>query len=218
MNNVDCCNLALSRIGFGTQRQITTLTPPDDTDYAEACARILPTLLALVLEEFPWPFARLCKALAVSTVTVPSGWTYAYAVPADARHVFHVEQDGFIPSWLDLDAQRNRWEVMADPSGSGQIIVSDTVDAWAWYTRDVTELQFASESFGDAVAWRLAAELGLGLKADASLSKNAMAFYNHAVDVALSKALNQRGGQVRVTAESIIARGGQTAAAWPLRA
>jgi hypothetical protein len=205
MDNVDCCNLALSRIGHGTLRPISALT--DNTEHAQACARVFPRILAMVLEEYVWPFARTCKALAATTADAPSGWSYAYAVPSDARSVLYVEGEDFIPEWLPLSESRSRWEIHADPATSGQLIVSDVPDAWAYYIRDVTQLQFTPELFGDLVAWRLAAEVGLGLKADAKLCQNAMQFYTQALDVAVSKAANQHGGRPRMQAESVIARG-----------
>jgi len=216
VDNVDCCNLALSRIGFGTLRPITALT--DNTEHGAACARVFPMILRMVMEEFPWPFARKSVALAEMTSDPPSGWGYSYAVPADAASVLYVESEDFVPEWLPLNDYRNRWEIHADPDSSGQIIVSDIPDAWAYYIRDVTELQFTPSLFGDLVAWRVAAEVGLGLKASVDICKNATQFYVQALDVAVSKAMSQRGGALRVPAESILVRGTgiSSAPAWPI--
>lgn len=205
MNNVEACNLALSRCGHGAQQAIQSLS--ENTEKAQVCARVFPSALRAVLAEFPWPFARVSVALAENTFDPPSGWAYSYAMPADAMNVRYVESEGFIPDWLGLNDQRNGWEVMADPSADGRILVSNVPDAWCYYTKAITELLYADELVADAVAWRVAGEIALGLKADAKLAQWAGQFYTQALDKAVAVAMNQRGGQIRQQAESVSVRG-----------
>jgi hypothetical protein len=205
MNNVEAANLALSRIGQGTLRPISALS--DNTEHAAACDRVFQTTLRAVLSEFTWPFARACAALGELTLDPIPGWEYAYSLPATALSLRYVESDGFVPDWISLSRQVSRWEVMAHPIDDGQIIVTDTPEAFAWYTKAITEVLYTSELFGQAFAWRLAAEVALGLKADPKLAENAMNMYAGALDVAICAAINQRGGQLPMEAETVLARG-----------
>lgn len=205
MDNVKACNLALSRIGFGAQRPIVALT--DDTEYAQCCDRVFQDTVRAVLSEHSWPWANKSVALALTSFDAPSGWTYAYAMPNDAISIVHVEADGFVPDWISNNDSRNRWEIYANSSTDGQIICTDLAEAWVFYQKEITELQFTSELFGQAVAWRLASELALGLKADAKLAQWAMQMYVPALDMAVAQAANQRGGKLRGTPESVALRG-----------
>lgn len=214
MNNVEACNLALSRIGHGAQRAIQSLDPLEDTEQAQACDRVFAPIFRAMLTEFSWPFARVSAALAENTFDAPSGWQHSYRMPANALGMRYVEIDGFVPDWLGLSEHRSRWEVMADPSADGKIICTDHALAFAFYTKEITQLTFTDELFADAFAWRLAGEVALGLKADAKLSQWAGQMYRQTLDIAVCVAMNQAGGQMRPAAESIAVRSAYVRDPW----
>lgn len=207
MNNIECANLAASRVGFGGQHRITNLET-DDSELAECVRRVFQPALFAVLAEFSWPFARTARALSESSAEVPPGWQYAYTLPTNALSIRYVADDGFVPDWLALSAHVPRWEIMAHPTIDGQIIVTDVPDAYVWFTKKITEVAFTTEPFGQAVAWRVAAELGVGLRADARLVQKAEQNYVGAVEIAVAHAMNQRGGQLQPDAAVVLARGG----------
>jgi hypothetical protein len=204
VNNIEAANLAISRVGHGTLRAIVALD--DDNPAAQAVSRVFTPVLRMMLSEFSWPFARACAALALNPGDAPSGWAYSYAMPANALSVRYVEADGFVPEWIARNDQLSRWEVMADPASDGQIIVTDTASAFAFYTKAITELAFTSEPFSNAFAWRVASEIALGLEAQPQFAQLAKAEYNLALDIAVSQAMNQHGGWVRTQAESVQVR------------
>lgn len=89
---VDIANMALSYLGISTQVQ--SLTPPDATEQAKACAFWYPICLNELLQMAPWPFAYTSSVLASDaslagasgtiggTLAFP-GFPYAYQLPND---------------------------------------------------------------------------------------------------------------------------------------
>src|SRR5437660_4372060 len=84
------CNLAL--LVIGQSKPITSLTA-DGTEEADVCNAVFEQDRDEVLSELAWPFAtaRVKPAPIVATTlslgAVPSGWLYAFAIPADALRV-----------------------------------------------------------------------------------------------------------------------------------
>lgn len=207
MNNIEAANLALRRAGNGAAYRIENLET-DDTEAAAVVRDLFQATLQPLLEEFPWPFARAVVALAESSADAPPGWTYAYAPPSNARSIRYVADNGFVPDWVSLIECVPRWEVMAHPTENGLILVTDVPEAYAWYTKEITEVAFTNATFADLFAWRLTREVALGLKADANLSLRAERAYEKQLDIAVARAFNERGGQRPIEAASILARGG----------
>jgi len=78
---VDICNLALSFVG--DRANVSSIDPPEGSAQAEHCARWYPIARDRLLSEHNWNFATKRAALALLSSVSISGWSYAYAMPAD---------------------------------------------------------------------------------------------------------------------------------------
>lgn len=210
MNAVEVCNLALGRIGGGASRPITSLT--ESTEAARACNRVFASALQSMLREYRWPFAQASVALAVAAQTVP-GWEYVYAYPEGVLTLHGLADEdvdpGRQPVW------RHPFRVLAATSGESLVIATDLEDAWAHYTLDITNPHFGDALFQDALAWRVAKEVALGLKADPRMAQVASDQYELALSIARAAAYNERGADAPADPEDVRAYGG--AQSYPFR-
>lgn len=198
MNAVEVCNLALGRIGEGASRPIQSLT--ESSEAARACNRVFAITLRALLREFAWPFAQTYVALAPVAQTVP-GWDYVYAYPADCLFLHGLGGSEVDPA--RNPALRHPYKIIAASSGESSVIATDVSDAWAHYTRDVTSPHVGDPLFHDALAWRIASEVAIGLKASPQMAQSAAQQYQ----VALSKAVAAYGnedGDDRVPDDEIV--------------
>lgn len=181
MNQVDVCNLALSRIGHGASSAIVSLE--DASEAARCCKRVFASTMQAVLEEFNWSWAKGVVALSLSTETVP-GYTYVYAYPADCLTIRGISADGYNPT--RSPRYKAPFEVVASSNGESRLIATDLQNAVAFVTRDIKNPAFATNLFCQALAWRLAKELALGLKANPQMAQSAEQEYLIAVSKAVS--------------------------------
>lgn len=217
-SEVGICNKALSRLGI--DQMIESLDDPNTR--ARQCKLHYEETRDEVLADFPWNFAQVAVALSlVSGVSVP-GWSYAYRYPSDClRAQVVTTQDGArLPvssaflSWDIWDYQsqfpidgRIPFRIMADPVTAGaRILLTDIEDAYLWYTRRVTEPNQMPPLFRSALAWRLASEVALGVKADGRLHQNAMEKYLWAVSQGQAHSLNEERPDRARSSPSIQAR------------
>lgn len=202
MNAVELCNLALGRIGEGASRPITALT--ESTDSARACNRVFAPALQSMLREYRWPFAQSSVALATVAQEVP-GWEYVYAYPNGVLTLHGLAEEdvdpGRQPVW------RHPFRVLAATSGESLVIATDLEDAWAHYTLDITNPHFGDALFQDALAWRIAKEVALGLKADPRMAQLAAQQYVDALSLAMAAAYNERGADAPADPEDVRAYG-----------
>lgn len=197
MNTVEVCNLALSRIGRGASRPLVSIN--DESEAARACKRVFAPLLRSLLREYSWPFAMRTVALAPSSSAVP-GWTYVYAMPTDALNILAIT-GGDCDPWLDPARYDRRGFRLI-----GTLIACHESPAYAWYTADVTDPVDGDALFADALAWRLAAELALALKAEPNLHQVAMQNWQMALSKALAAVGNEGRDDTPFEADTIRAR------------
>lgn len=188
-SEVGICNVGLGRIGI--DQFIEDFN--DSNNRARACKTFYVPTRDQVLEDYPWNFAQKVAPLAIVAGDPPPGWQYQYAVPSDcARAQLLTDASGGRFSGLgfgDPYQQLNIWnysaascirapfKIMAAATAPGRIIVTDLQDAYLWYTMRVTDPNSFSALFSSSLSWKLAGELGLVLKADVALSKNAGQVY-----------------------------------------
>lgn len=191
MNQVELCNLALGRIGVGASNPIQSLTT-DTSEEARACARVFAPAMQQVLRApgADWAFCRKARALEPVSQTVP-GWAYVYAYPVDCLRIQALSDSQTDPFRTAVRAQRIAYKLMAATSGEAVVIATDQPDAWAWYTRDATNPHFGDALFQDALAWRIAMEVALGLKADPRLATFARESYSFVLSQAGASAANE---------------------------
>jgi hypothetical protein len=87
-SEVDICNLALANLG--DDATVASLDPPEGSAQADHCARFYPMARDLVLDAHRWSFATRRVSLALLSMTPPSAWLYAYALPGDALNLISV--------------------------------------------------------------------------------------------------------------------------------
>lgn len=185
---VEVCNLALGRIGI--DQLIEDLNDPNTR--ARQCNFHYRLAFDQVVQDFPWNFAQKVVQLAqVVGVTVP-GYAYVYRYPSDCLKA-HVLTDSsgnrmisaanqFYDIWnYGSQALVNmRWPyiVMADPLTPGaRIIATDLPEAYLWHTATVEDINQTSPLFRSALAWKIAGEVALSIRAETRLHTNAVQQY-----------------------------------------
>lgn len=214
--DIDICNFALGRCGIdATIAAFTELSKE-----ARNCARFYPLARDIVLEKVPWPFAVKTAALAqLPASTLLSGFTYGYAIPADAATFLEVISAGDIGSstsyyagcacdapWMPCRDSRYPYRRALGADGETQVILSSLPDAYGVYVAKVTNAQLFSALMVDAIADRLAMELCMPMSADARYFQLAQARFTQTFLDAASRQLEQDRQPKNSDAPSVRAR------------
>lgn len=204
---VDIWNRALLRIA-----QTAQIADVDETSVeAKVCRRVWDDCLGEILEDFPWSFAKAQKAIAELTAVTRVGWEYAYELPSDCL-VPRALLDGEVRFSLVASDANPPWEIQANDARDGKILCtdSDLSDGVLEYTALVTNVVAYPRVFVDALAWRLAAELAIGIKQDHDLHDRIMdprgGAYARAFAHAATLDLRTRGEDQELDPPSIRAR------------
>lgn len=209
MNRVELCNLALGRIGQGASKPIQSIDGTDTSEAARVAQRVFPHAMETVLSEYPWPFAISAAALAAVPQVVP-GWDYVYAYPNNCLNVLALSDAYSDPMRAAQSIARVPFKIVQNLSGEGRVIATDLPEAYAWYTVSMLDPAFGDALFRDALAWRLAMEFALGLKADPRMAQAAGPAYTLALSKAIAKFSNEAGVEREPDVESVRAYGGTT--------
>lgn len=145
---VDICNLALGHLG--DDATVSSIDPPEGSAQAEHCARFYAVARAAVIEMHPWRFATRRADLALSTVTPPGNWFYAYALPnpclkplavllpAGAYGPVDYLTNALLPPGMYGDNAPQDYVVETFDDGTGALY-TNTTDAVLVYLTDVTD-------------------------------------------------------------------------------
>ena len=202
MTQVELVNQALVRIGQ-TKSLLSSMSDPSAT--ARVASAVWDLSRDTVLAAFPWPFAKKTSVLGLLADVERSGWAYAYARPSDCLKVRHL-WDGAGDSNLDL---RIPFEEQGNDAGDGSIILTDQEEAELVYTGRIQTVNAFPPEFCEALAWKLAGELVLGIRLSAELRVNAERFYRAALSEAQAAAANQQQQGLR-SSSFVRIRGGLT--------
>lgn len=152
---VQICNIALSRIG-----QSTRIDSLDEQSLAaELCTLHYDECRQQVLRDFDWPFAEARVYLA-DIGSPPVNWQYRYRYPTDCLKARRITIPGTETPQAD---QRIPYQIVY--AAGGRAIVTNQEQAELAYTVDVEETGYFDPLFVGALAWKLAAELAMGLQA-----------------------------------------------------
>lgn len=166
-SEVEICKLALSNI---RARSINSLT--EASVEAQQCKLKYPIVRDFMLRDTQWQFAREVKALALRT-DEPLEWVYAYQYPSDCLNLRYITGDfGFKEQTAEGIAFRDRHDVwFIEPEkqvpyelgsfSDGKAILTDQKEAYAVYTKRVTDPNQFDSQFLMALSWYLAAELAV---------------------------------------------------------
>lgn len=187
---VTICNMALARLGIDQ----TIENIDDNNNRARACKLFFDEVRDQLLRDYDWNFSLVVLSAALVADTDIPGWQYAYRYPTDCLMLRAISTAsglrlanlpfGFTCTSRDaLQTALGKipFQIQADPSVTGRIVVSDLPEAYFWYTKQITDPNQYDPVFTSALAWRLAGEIGLMVKADPNMSRNAM---NMAISVA----------------------------------
>lgn len=184
---VDIVNMALDRIGV--DHTIESLD--ENNPRARAARRWYPHCRDAALSEAPWNWALRVVALAELVGTPPPGWSKQFRYPTDCLLLRDIVDEGGarwgLTEWVGslyyansylVGRPRYPYEVRGeDVADTGKIILVDLDAPYALYVRKVFDPNQFDVQFVDALAWRLAIELGGTLKAQAELRAQAASAY-----------------------------------------
>lgn len=163
-------NMALGRVS----ENITVDDISETSALAAACRRFYDNARDATLAEFPWGFAKRVGALTAISDPPSTGWTYLYAYPTQAiavhsvgllqRQAASVYPDDYFNARTVYQpyVAPNPWEQLGYTTSGGADVTcigSDVEDAYARWTRRVTDESKFPPLFVDALAWRLALDV-----------------------------------------------------------
>jgi hypothetical protein len=210
---VDIYNLALPRVGVSME--IESLT--EKTKFARVCNRLFPLVRDFVLRDFPWPFARRIVALALINNETQPGWEFSYDYPDDcvamrqvvdsagARLLGRALFDGLED--LMFRIPKIPFQISLNNAGDARVVLTDLVDAYGIYTRQINDPDSFDAGFIDALAWRLAGEIGPTLQAEKSYIGHCFEQYEIYRQRAGAQALNESSPDPEAESPSITIRG-----------
>lgn len=169
LSDAQIVNLALAQLGA---KPIAALT--DNTQGAMLANQLFEPARNMLLEMFPWTWARKQAALAKSSTTpVFSTYAYAYALPSDCLSPVRLEGG-------------DEWEVYGD-----RLLYtnadSEDGDVNLEYVAKVTDNSLYSHVFVQCLAALLAAQLALPLKNDAPLAQRLLGVYQGWLSAAMQQ-------------------------------
>ena len=152
MNSIDLCNISLALVGV--DRGIQALS--DDSPEARYCNTLYSQVLQSLLRNHPWRWASKRVALALLTDTSPE-WDYIYGYPTDCLKLLSVEDA------VPVSSAQYEYEVRA-LTGSDIGVCCNVEEAYARYTKNVTDANLFDPAFCDALTTRLSSRLALSLQ------------------------------------------------------
>lgn len=163
---ISICNLALSNIGKPDIQDID-----EDSAEAVACKRFYAHTLDVLLQSYPWRFARTTGALAEIANLKPDRWEYAYQRPSDCLRVLRVS-DTYMLDYMQSDgaliiAGGHAYDV------EGDAVFTGVTPAYLVYTRRLSDPTKFPPLFIEALSWHLAVRLAMPLTRDPKVRADA---------------------------------------------
>ena len=145
------------------------IDPSQVPEFQEAYDDLRPALL----RRYTWPFAKARLKLARNTTAPPFGWDFSYALPADwFRNV----------SVHDNDRGRGRIRFKVE----GRDILTDAINVYLVYIRDITDANQMTPDFRETLAWLIAWELAIRVTDSRSMSDDMKRGFNKSTRIARS--------------------------------
>lgn len=171
---VDICNAALGHLG--DEATVAAISPPDGSVQAGHCARFYPMARDEILERHTWRFNTQRAVLALSAVSPPTGWAFAYTTPSLMRKPIALlapdQLPDFIAWWWPneftaMQVGSNLTDILnsqdyiveASPVDGTPIIYTNVEQASLVYSVGVTDTTKFSALFIAALARLLASKL-----------------------------------------------------------
>lgn len=170
---LDICNLALSILG---QAELSSLSEVNQR--ATLCKQYYDRVRKQVLREHDWSFARCKEKLfLVREENEGSRMAYVYKKPANCLFVSKVYNDA-----LHTGLKEQQFKLQFDNILKQEVIITETVDAYCEYTKDVTDTSLFDSSFVDAMAGLMAYKMAHSLTGSTQITQLAYQQYQMAMD------------------------------------
>jgi hypothetical protein len=197
VSEVSICNMALAHCGVTMFIESTS----ESSQQADLCNLFYAPTRDKVLQAFPWPFARKYTALQ-DLEDPPANWGFRYLYPADCLKLRNIINNGYMPFYPGFypgyyaDESvclpvRVPYQIGLAADGSSRIIYTNIANAQAEYTVKVTDVTLFPQTFINALAWALAAELAIPLTTDMNRAQLAQTKYAATLLEAGADALNE---------------------------
>jgi hypothetical protein len=204
ISEVSIANQALSRVG--STQSISSFA--DGSNEAAQCAIWYPAARDALLADFPWPWAKAEAQLAQVAGPETTGtrarveWSRSYRYPSDClkvRALYPTSATGSV-SYRDEPWRRQAtnpspvsFDIGAD--AFGRLILTDAYGCGygltAIYTQAVADPTQFSPDFADALAWRMAIDLGQALAFSNEKRAAAEQGYERTIRKARATAMNE---------------------------
>lgn len=192
---IDICNTAIGHIG--ETANVSSIDPPEDSAYAERCARFYPLARDVTLESFNWSFARKRKALSALADNA-SGYEYAYQLPSDCLKPRHLLPEDFTKEHEQGESREYYIE--------GDILYSDEASPTLIYTYRQTLTAKYSPLCVEAIAFRLAAYLAGTVVKDEAMQRRLLNDWRLALSMGAQSNANVGKNDHRPEPSWIVAR------------
>lgn len=186
------CNIALGYVG---QRRLLGDLEEATTE-AQMCKAFYGPTRDAVLASYRWSFATRRAELATVADVERNGWLYVYALPADCVEPRMLYNGLRLPG----SDERAPFTIELRDAVDGFLLLTDVESAELIYTARITTVGLFPALFVDAVAWRLAGQLALGLSVTPQVGLAIRDRYPQALSLAM--AADSRQGQDDVVPDS----------------
>lgn len=160
-SDTEICNRALVALG-----QEPVLTLDESSKESRRCKQLYPSARDTVLRAHPWHFALKRQYAAREDAEIPFGYLYKYAIPAECLRLVYVS------------AGRDAYTI------EGHSILTDEDPLEIIFVERVTDPNKFTQTFEDALVYRLAADLAPSIIANYELMK----YYEQKYQAALASA------------------------------
>lgn len=185
-SEVHVCNLAL--VYAGVRLRISSLN--DKSAEAQQCALLYEHCVSIVLERSDWAFARRNITGQVLPITPPLPWQKVVKYPTDCVKLRRIDEWADVIATAPVSTTFRRdipFLVALHPTDPSRVIYTPTDNVRLVYTALVTQASVWPNLFTEAVARRLAIDLGLGLDGpDEAKARAAELKYESALSIAIT--------------------------------
>lgn len=195
-SDVQICNLALAHIGINTQ--IASLD--ESTTEATVCSLMFEPSRDLVLEAFPWHFARATKVLA-QLEDPPDEWAYKFQMPTDCIQARNIKAPG-----IRTPDRAARIPFQISTEDDVLVLYCDIEEPELVYTRRVDNPGLYTPSFVMALSLYIGSQVAMPLSAAPGLADKCADRYRMAIAAAGALSLSAGQEDIEPDGEFITAR------------
>ena len=224
ISEVSIANLALLRVG--STQTISSFT--DGSNEANQAGAAYPQCRDAVLADFPWPWAKAETPLSqvagpeINKLRARAEWSRSYRYPSDAVKILSLmptpaKSDipyGYSQTWKRDPTNPSPIDFDIGSDSQGRLILTDCYGIGngmtAIYTQKVSDPNQFSPDFADALAWRIAIDLSMGLAFSDQKRQGA----EHGYEMTMRKARATAMNEVRTAISQISYRSRTVRARW----